>query len=141
LVKDSEQNRETSVREAAMSFYAAFNSGFVDGADFATEDWNHINPYGGWGGLQGRAILLAELQRVHAPGSFLHGVTETVTYMSVRFASFDVAVVVATSRASTYTTPDGVTHENTLELRTFVVVERSGRWLVMQDQATIVVGG
>jgi hypothetical protein len=54
--------------------------------------------------------------------------SETVEDVSVRFATF------------TYTTPDGVTHENTRERRTFVVVKRSGRWLVMQDQATIVVG-
>jgi len=121
-----------------MSFYAAFNSGFVGGADFATEDWNHISPYGAWSA--GRDNMLPGLQLLHSPGVFLHGVIQTVEDMSVRFATFDVAVVVATSRVSTYTTPDGITHANTRERRTFVVVKRSGRWLVMQDQATTVGG-
>lgn len=138
LAQDSEQDRESRVREAAMSFYAAFNSGFVGGADFAAEDWNHITPYGGW--TQGRAITLALVQILHSPGFFLNGVIETVDDMSVRFATFNFAVVVATSSVTTYTTPDGVTHANTRERRTFVVVKRSGRWLVMLDQATIIGG-
>ena len=65
---------------------------------------------------------------------------QTVDDMSVRFATFNFAVVVATSSVTTYTTPDGVTHENTRERRTFVVVKRGGRWLVMLDQATIIAG-
>ena len=139
LARDSEQDRESRVREAVSSFYAAFNSAFVGGADFATEDWNHISPSGFW--TQGRDNTLAVVRVLHSPGFFLHGVTDTVEDMSVRFATFNVAVVVATSRESTYTTPDGVTHEHEQQRRTFVVVERSGRWLVMQDQDTVVAGG
>ena len=56
----------------------------------------------------------------------------------VALVGVNFAVVVATSRVSTYTTPDGVTHENTRERRTFVVVKRSGRWLVLLDQATLI---
>ena len=137
LAQDSEQDRESRVREAVSSFYTAFNSGFVGPADFATEDWNHISPSGAW--TQGRDITLLWLRFVHS--TFLSGVTDTVEDMSVRFATFNVAVVAATSRVSTFTTPDGVTHENEQQRRTFVVVERSGRWLVMHDQNTVVVGG
>ena len=135
-VPPSEQDR---VREVVNSWFAAFSSNSFDSwaPDFATEDWNHINPFGGW--AQGRDNILAGARLAHS--TFLRGVTQTVEGMAARFATGDVAVVTATSRVSTYTTPDGVKHENTRERRTFVVVKRSGRWLVMQDQATIVVGG
>lgn len=39
---------------------------------------------------------------------------------------------------STFTTPDGVKHENDRWIRTFVVVKRGARWLIMQDHNTIV---
>ena len=135
-VPTTEQDR---VREVVSSFYAAFSSNTFDSwaPNFTTEDWNHISPGGGT--TQGRDNVLASLREVHS--TFLSGVTDTVEDMSVRFATCDVAVVTATSRVSTYTTPDGVTHVNEQQRRTFVVVERSGRWLVMQDHNTVVVGG
>jgi hypothetical protein len=37
----------------------------------------------------------------------------------------------------TLTTPDGKRHENDRQIRAFVVVERSGKWLIVQDQNTI----
>jgi hypothetical protein len=40
-------DREAAVRTAITAFYKAFDDGFVGPAVFATEDWNHINPYGG----------------------------------------------------------------------------------------------
>ena len=40
-------DQEPAVRTAIRAFYKAFDDGFVGPADFATEDWNHINPYGG----------------------------------------------------------------------------------------------
>jgi hypothetical protein len=40
-------DREAPVRTAIQAFYKAFDDGFVGPADYATEDWNHINPYGG----------------------------------------------------------------------------------------------
>jgi uncharacterized protein (TIGR02246 family) len=132
-VPTSEQDR---VRAVVSSFYTAFSSNSFDtwAPDFTTEDWNHISPGGGW--TQGRENTLAVLRQVHS--TFLSGVTDTLLYMSVRFATCDVAVATATSRVSTYTTPDGVTHENERQRRTFVVVKRSDRWLVMQDHNTIV---
>jgi uncharacterized protein (TIGR02246 family) len=36
-----------------------------------------------------------------------------------------------------FTTPDGKKHENDRNIRTFVVVRRDGKWLIMQDQNTI----
>ena len=126
---------EERVRAVVHSFYAGFNShGWTQAADYTTEDWNHINPGGGW--TRGRAAVLKELEEVH--NTFLKGVSDTIEEMAVRFASAEVAVVTVTSRMSTFTMPDGVRHENEQHLRTFVVVRRDDRWLIMQDQNTAV---
>jgi uncharacterized protein (TIGR02246 family) len=126
---------EKPVREVVQWFYTAFNShGWKQVADYTTEDWNHVNPGGGW--TRGRAAVLKELEEVH--GTFLKGVSDTVEEIVVRFASSDVAVVTVTSRMSTFTMPDGVRHENEQHIRTFVLVQRNGRWLIMQDHNTAV---
>jgi uncharacterized protein (TIGR02246 family) len=70
--------------------------------------------------------------------TFLKGVSETIEDMDVRFATSDVAVVTVTSRMSMVTMPIVVKRENERHIRTFVVVKRSGRWLIMQDQNTII---
>lgn len=128
---------EKGVREVVHWFYAAFNSHkWTRVADYTTEDWNHVNPGGGW--TRGRAAVLKELKEVHS--TFLKGVSDTVEEIVVRFASSDVAVVTVTSRMSTFTMPDGVRHENEQHLRTFVVVRRNDRWLIMQDHNTAVAG-
>ncbi len=98
-------SKETQVRQAVQSFYDAFNAhGFGRAAEYTTEDWNHINPFGGR--TRGRDAVLKELNEVHS--TFLKGVSDTIEDMDVRFATPDVAVVTVTSRMSTYTTPDGV---------------------------------
>jgi hypothetical protein len=41
-------SREMQVRQAVQTFYDAFNAhGFGRAAEYTTEDWNHINPFGG----------------------------------------------------------------------------------------------
>ena len=130
-------SEEKSARQAVASFYDAFNShGFEHAADYTTEDWNHINP--GGGRTQGRAAVLKELHEVHA--TFLKGVSDTIEDMDVRFAVPSVAVVTVKSRMSTFTMPDGVQHVNERHIRTFVVVKRGDRWLIMQDQNTAIAG-
>ena len=127
--------KEIEVRKAVQSFYDAFNAhGFDRAAEFTTDDWNHINPFGGR--TRGRSETLKDLHEVHS--TFLKGVSETVEEMDVRFADANVAVVTVLSRIGTYVTPDGTKHENNQHLRTFVVVKKKGRWLIMQDQNTIV---
>jgi len=127
------QGDEAAARKPVEAFYAAFNEGFTGAADFATEDWAHINPNGGW--TRGRETVLKEVRDAHA--TFLKGVTEAIAQMEVRFASPDVAVVTVTSTMSTFTM-SGVKRENQQNIRTFVVVKRKGRWLVMQDQNTFI---
>jgi uncharacterized protein (TIGR02246 family) len=124
---------EGSVRRVVQAFYDAFNSDGFDGAvQFTTEDWNHITPLGGR--TRGRTVVLQQLKQVHA--TFLKGVIETIEDVDVRFATPDVAVATVTSRATSFTTPDGVERKNPHQIRTFVVTKRAGRWLIMQDHAT-----
>ncbi len=127
---------EVPVRQAVKAFYTAFDNGFEGAIKFATDDWYHINPYGGW--TRGRENVLKEVREVHS--TFLKGVSDTIEEMSVRFATRDVAVVTVTSVMSTFLTPDGIKHKNERHIRTFVVVKRGGRWLVMQDQNTAIGG-
>ncbi len=126
--------KEKQVRQAVQAFYDAFSSDdFGRASEYTTEDWNHINPVGGW--TRGRVAVLKEVNEVHS--TFLKGVSDTPEEMSVRFATPDVAVVTVPSRVTTHTTPDGVRHENERQIRTFVVVKRGGRWLIMQDHNTV----
>jgi uncharacterized protein (TIGR02246 family) len=127
--------RETKVRAAVMEFYTGFDQGFVKPADFATEDWNHISPYGGRD--RGRDATLKTVREVH--GSFLKGTTDRVEAMDIRYAANDVAIATATSVMSPFTSPDGVKHGTERHIRTFVVVRREGRWLIMQDHNTTIV--
>src|SRR5436190_23343396 len=90
-------SQEKAVRQAVQSFYDAFNShAFGRVTESTTEDWNHINPSGGW--TRGREAVLKELKAVHS--TFLKGVSDTVETMDVRFATSDVAVVTVPSKVS-----------------------------------------
>jgi len=128
-------DREQAVRSAIQAFYTAFDNGFVAPADYATEDWNHINPYGVRD--RGRAATLKTVREVHQ--TFLKGTTDTIEDMDIRFATEDVAVGTVTSLMSPFTSPDGVKHGVERHIRTFVVVKRGGHWLIMQDHNTTVV--
>ena len=128
-------DREAAVRTAIQAFYEAFDDGFVGPADYATEDWNHINPYGGRD--RGRESVLKTVREVHK--TFLKGTTDTIENMDIRFATQDVAVGTVTSIMSPFTSPDGVKHRGERHIRTFVVVKRGGRWLIMQDHNTTVI--
>ena len=126
-------NQEAPVRQAVQAFYDAFNSdGFDSAPNFTTEDWNHITPLGGR--TRGRMPTVAQIKQVHS--TFLKGVSETIEQMDVRFATPEVAVATVTSHASAFTTPAGVRRDDQQQIRTFVVVKRDTRWLIMQDHAT-----
>ncbi len=129
------EDREAAVRTAIQSFYKAFDDGFVGPADYATEDWNHINPVGGRD--RGREATLKAVREVHR--TFLKGTTDTIENMDIRFATQDVAVGTVSSIVSPFTSPDGVNHKAERHIRTFVVVKRGGRWLIMQDHNTTVI--
>ena len=125
--------QETRVRKAVQSFYDAFNThDFNRIPEFTTEDWTHINPFGGW--ARRREAVLTELNEVHS--TFLKDVTDIPEEMKVRFATINVAIVTVPSKMSPHTTPDGVRHENQKQIRTFVLVKQAHLWFIMQDQNT-----
>jgi uncharacterized protein (TIGR02246 family) len=129
-------DRGAEVRTAIQAFYKAFDEGFTGPAEYATEDWNHINPYGGRD--RSREATLKTVREVHQ--SFLKGTTDTIESMDIRFASSDVAVGTVTSVMSPFTSPDRVKHGLERHIRTFVVVKSGDRWRIMQDQNTTIVG-
>lgn len=125
--------REMKVRETVQLFYDAFNThDFNKIHEFTSEDWVHINPFGGW--TRSREIVITELKEVHS--TFLKDVTDTPEDMDVRFASMNVAIVTVPSEMSPHTTPDGVHYENQKQIRTFILVKRGTRWFIVQDQNT-----
>ena len=122
---------EVDVRKSVQAFHDAYNAHEFDKlAEFTTEDWTHITPSGI--ARRGRAEVLPALEQVHSTS--LNGVTDTPEEIAVRFATADVAIVTVRSRTTTFTTPNGVTHENEGRIRTFVIVKRATRWLITQDQ-------
>ena len=125
---------EAAVRHVVQAFYTAFDEGFVNRVDFATDDWYHINPFGGID--RGLDATLKTVRNVHT--TFLKDVTDTPEDIAIRFATGDVAVATVTSTMSPYTGPDGVKQGPQKQVRTFIVVKRGERWLIMQDHNTTV---
>jgi uncharacterized protein (TIGR02246 family) len=128
-------DKAAEVRTTIQTFYKNFNEGFTGPAYYATEDWNHINPNGGRS--QGREATLKRLREVHQ--TFLKGVTESIESMDVRFAADGVAVGTVISVSSPFVSPDGTKHDVQRGIRTFIVVKRGDRWLIMQDHNTTVI--
>jgi hypothetical protein len=86
------------VRQTIDAFCLSFNThDFEYAGEYIAENWNHINPSGGW--TRGRKAVLRELKEVHS--GFLKSVSDTVDDISVRFASSDVAIVTVTSHMGT----------------------------------------
>ena len=131
------------MRRAVEAFYAAFNSDdFRRAAEFTADDWNHINAGGGW--QQGRAAVLKDVEEVHR--TFLKGVGASIDSMIVRFVTPDVAVATVVEHfLGTYFPPDGVDrgtnrHERERHIKTCVLANRGGRWVIVQDQYTTIPG-
>jgi uncharacterized protein (TIGR02246 family) len=122
------------VLEPVRAFYEGFRDNFAKPADYATEDWNHINPLGGR--ANGRDAVLKETREVHK--TFLKDVTDKLTNADVRYASSDVAVVTAESETSPFALPGTSTPIVRRWIRTFVVVKRDDGWKIMQDHNTAI---
>jgi uncharacterized protein (TIGR02246 family) len=124
-----------SIKKIIIAFQEDFNDGrFNKASDYATLDWVHIAPNGGIG--KGRDTLAKVLRNIHQ--TFLKGVSMSIESMTVRFLTYDVAVVEAIHIVSNYTTPDGVKHENERQIKTYIVVNQKGKWLLTLDQNTII---
>ena len=126
------EHETVAVMEPVEAFYAAFGEGFIGPADFATEDWNHLDPLGGR--TCNREETLAVVRAAHE--SFLANVTDTIESADVRFADDNVAVATVISRTSPHPLPGDSVARSHRMIRTFVVVRRPGGWKIMQDQNT-----
>jgi ketosteroid isomerase-like protein len=113
-------DKDAEVRTTIQTFYKNFNEGFTSPADYATEDWNHINPNGGR--TQGREATLKRVREVHQ--TFLKGAKESIESMDVRFAADGVAVGTVISVSSPFVSPDGTKHDEQHSIRTFIIVKR-----------------
>jgi hypothetical protein len=58
--------------------------------------------------------------------------------MNIRFITSDVAVGNVVHQLSPYELPKGVKHEKERQLKTYVVVRKQGKWLLIHDQNTII---
>ena len=126
-----------AVKEVVIAFQQDFNDGsFENAPNYATVDWEHIAPNGGFGA--GRDTLIRVLRDIHQ--FFLKGVTMTIESMSIRFITPDVAIADVIHKVSNYTTPEGIKHENERQIKTYVVVKQKGTWLLTHDHNTIIQG-
>ena len=67
----------------------------------------------------------------------LKGVSITIDNVTVHFVTPDVALVDAVHTSDSYVTPeDGVKHENERQIKTYLIVKRNGKWLLVLDQNT-----
>jgi hypothetical protein len=127
----SVQTEPTDAAYAPVAGYlAAFDAhSYGNVADFATEDWNLINPVGVWS--RNRAAVVASEETLSE--GILEGVTLTVLNTSLAYVSSDVAVITLTSRLNDFMPPD-----EALERSTFVVVQREGKWWLHHMQVTTI---
>jgi ketosteroid isomerase-like protein len=117
--------------EPVAAYTAALNAhSFANAEQFATEDWNLINPKGVWS--RGRDATVANLTQLE------HGILKDATFQveraSISYASGEVALITMTSLAHDYV-PD-----EALERVTFIVVKHADIWLLFQTQITTVSG-
>ena len=132
----SSQDKE-AVKKVVITFQDDFNEGSFKNAEaYSTSDWRHINPGGGID--KGRDSVLMTVRAVHQ--TFLKGVTMQIESMDIRFLTADAAIADVIHKVDTYTTPDGVRHENERHIKTYVVVKKKGRWLLAQDHSTVIQG-
>ena len=132
----SSQDKE-AIKKVVIAFQDDFNEGTFKNAEaYSTSDWRHINPGGGID--KGRDSVLITVRAVHK--TFLKGVTMQIESMDIRFLTADAAIADVIHKVDTYTTPDGVRHENERHIKTYVVVKKKGRWLLAQDHNTVIQG-
>lgn len=126
---------KTAVKKVVLDFQDDFNEGsFKKAPSYSTPDWRHINPLGGID--KGRDSVLLNVRGVHQ--TFLKNVTMKIESMDIRFIAANVAIADVIHQVDTYTTPDGVKHENERHIKTYVIVKKNGKWLLAQDHNTII---
>jgi uncharacterized protein (TIGR02246 family) len=134
LIAQSKKDKE-SVIGVINSFQNDFNQGEFNNANtYTTEDWEHINPNGGIS--KGRENVLKEVRMVHQ--SFLKGIRINIESMEIRFLNPRVAIADVVHSIDNYVSPDGRQHTNEKQIKTYVIIKQKGKWLLTQDQNTII---
>jgi len=129
------QADEDAVKKVVLDFQEDFNDGSFQRAEsYATNDWVHINPRGGID--IGKENVLKHVRGVHQ--TFLKGVSITTDSMNVRFITPEVALVTAYHPIAQFTTPDGITHANGREIKSYVLVKQESKWLLTLDHNTTI---
>ena len=137
LARRQNSRDKEAVKKVVIDFQDDFNEGsFKNAETYSTSDWRHINPGGGID--KGRDSVLMTVRAVHQ--TFLKGVTMQIESMDIRFLTADAAIADVIHKVDTYTTPDGVRHENERHIKTYVVVKKKGQWLLAQDHNTVIQG-
>lgn len=127
---------EQLIRGVVLSFQRDFNDGrFRNAAAYTTPDWVHINPGGGI--TKGRAAVLREVRAIHQ--TLLKGVTMSVERMAIRLVTPDAALATVVHKISLYEMPLGVKHEGERQVKTYVIVKQQQKWLLAQDQNTVLI--
>jgi len=137
LARGQNSRDKEAVKKVVIDFQDDFNEGsFKNAETYSTSDWRHINPGGGID--KGRDSVLLTVRAVHL--TFLKGVTMRIESIDIRFPTTNVAIADVIHQVDNYTTPDGVKHENERHIKTYVVVKKSGKWLLTQDHNTVIQG-
>lgn len=135
--KGQSSHDKEAIKKVVIAFQDDFNDGGFKNADaYSTSDWRHINPGGGID--KGRDSVLLTVRAVHQ--TFLKGVTMQIESMDIRFLTPEVAIADVIHKVNSFTTPDGVKHENERQIKTYVLVKKKGRWLLAQDHNTVIQG-
>jgi uncharacterized protein (TIGR02246 family) len=117
------------------AFQEDFNEGsFKKAEDYTTPDWVHINPGGGID--MGRDSVLKVVRAVHQ--TFLKNVSMRIESLDIHFLTTDVAIAYVIHNVDDFTTPDGVLHDNERHMKSYIVVKQKGKWLLYQDQNTVI---
>ena len=123
------------IKQVVNAFQHDFNEGsFKNATTYTTADWVHINPLGGID--KGRDNVLKVVRSVHQ--MFLKGVNMRIETMDIRFITSNVAIADVIHQIDNYTTPDGVQHTNERHIKTYVIVREKDKWLLTQDNNTII---
>lgn len=134
LTAQNSQDKE-SVKKVVIAFQEDFNDGsFKNAPSYTTTDWEHINPGGGID--KGRDNVIKGVQGAHQ--TFLKNVKMRMESLDIRFLTPDVAIADAVHDIDPYTTPDGVKHKNEKQMKTYVLVKKTGNWLLAHDHNTII---
>ncbi|TWJ03174.1 uncharacterized protein (TIGR02246 family) [Mucilaginibacter frigoritolerans] len=127
---------EQLVKNVVLAYQDDYNDGaFKNVESYTTKNWEHINPIGGI--TKGRDEVMKELRPLCQ--TILKGVTLTVESMTVRFLSPTVAIANVVHKCSDYEFPAGVKHQNERHMKTYIIVKKQNKWLLILDQNTIIV--